>query len=339
MLRPYRRRRAPLTRARAAAPGLVMLAVTAAAADAPPPAAREVRLVMGTPAELAVSGAPRPEAALAAGFAALQRVDDEMTLWRESPLTALNAAGGGRVSPELLTVISCALEIAGDSGGAFDPTVEPLVRGAGALGAPGRRPGGRDRRRVMGRVGAHNVRLLPDRLEVRLLNGARLDLGGIAKGFGADRALDALRASGASAGMADLGGSSVAVFGAPLEVAIADPRDRTAPPWGSFRLRTALGTSGTSERGAHIVDPRTGRPAAGVLSATVVAPTAMEADALSTALFVLGPLQGLALVARRGAAGFVLTREGKARVVTATPGFAAAHALRTAPGVRWREVR
>jgi thiamine biosynthesis lipoprotein len=292
---------------------------------------------MGTPAEVAVSGTPRPEAALAAAFAALQRVDDEMTLWRESPLTALNESGGGRVSADLLAVISCALEIARDSRGAFDPTVEPLVRAGGALGEPGRTLDERQRRRVLRRVGAGNVRLVPRRREVRLLHGARLDLGGIAKGYGADRALEALRSSGATAGMADLGGSSVAVFGAPVEVAIADPRDRESSPWGSFRLRSALGTSGTAARGAHIVDPRTGRASAGVLSATVVARAAMEADALSTALFVLGPAEGLALLARRGAAGFVLTREGGRRVVTATPGFAAAHALRTAPGVEARE--
>lgn len=302
------------------------------------PAAREVRLVMGTPAEVAVSGATRPETALAAAFAALRRVDDEMTLWRKSPLTDINDAGGGRVSADLLAVLACALDVSRDSNGAFDPTVEPLVRAQGGLG-PRRPLEGRRRAREMRRVGAQNVRLFPERREVRLLRGARLDLGGIAKGYGADRALEALRLAGASAGLVDLGGSSVAVFGRPLEVAIADPLDRTAPAWGTFRLQAALGTSGPAERGEHIVDPRSGGAAARVLSATVVARTAMEADALSTALFVLGPEEGLALLRRRGAAGFVLARESGRRVLTATPGFAEAHGLQAAPGVEARTSR
>jgi thiamine biosynthesis lipoprotein len=180
--------------------------------------------------------------------------------------------------------------------------------------------------------------VFPARREVRLLKGARLDLGGIAKGYGADRALEALRLAGAAAGMVDLGGSSVAVFGHALDIGIADPEDRAAPPWGTLRLdAAALGTSGAAERGAHVVDPRSGRAAARVLSATVVARTAMEADALSTALFVLGPQEGLRLLRRRAAAGFVLTRESGARVLTATAGFAAAHGLRAAAGVEARE--
>jgi thiamine biosynthesis lipoprotein len=307
-------------------------------AAAGPSAAREVRLVMGAPAEVSVSGAPDPGAALTAAFAALQRVDDEMTLWRPSPLARLNAAGGARVSAGLLAVIARALEVARDSGGAFDPTVEPLVRAAGKLGDPARSMDGRERRRTLRRVGAANVRLDPGRGAVRLLHGARLDLGGIAKGYAADLALAALQAAGARAGLVDLGGSSLAVFGEGAAVAIADPGDRANAPWGSFRLEgAALGTSGTAERGAHILDPRTGEPAARVLSATVVAASGMEADALSTALFVLGRERGLALLARRGASGFVLEREEGRSVMWTTPGFARAHALQAAPGVLVRE--
>ena len=82
-----------------------------------------------------------------------------------------------------------------------------------------------------------------------------------------------------------------------------------------------------------------GRPSARVLSATVVAPDAMEADALSTALFVLGPREGLPLLEQRGASGFVLLREGRRRLLRSTRGFAAAHALKVAPGVEVREDR
>ena len=108
-----------------------------AAASTPP--GRELRLVMGTAAEVQVSGLADPRPALDAAFAALDRVDQRMSLWKsESELSRLNARGRAHVSPELLLVLRAALELARDSGGAFDPTVEPLVRAAGHLGEPAR---------------------------------------------------------------------------------------------------------------------------------------------------------------------------------------------------------
>jgi len=296
--------------------------------------AREVRLVMGTTAEIEVSGVADPAAALGAAFAALERVDESMSLWRPSELARLNAAGEAAVSADLLAVLARALEVAEASGGAFDPTVEPLVRAAGQLGEPARQLDPSARRALLGRVGAAKVRLDARSGRVTLEGGARLDLGAIAKGYAVDLALQALRAAGARAAVVDLGGSSVAAFGAPVEVAIADPAGRAAPPWGAIVLDgAALGTSGAGERGAHVLDPRTGAPARRVLSATVVGASAMEADALSTAAFVLGAEEGLALVERRGAEGFVLLREGGRRVLRATAGFGHAARLRTASGV------
>jgi thiamine biosynthesis lipoprotein len=135
----------------------------------------------------------------------------------------------------------------------------------------------------------------------------------------------------------NLGGSTLAAFGAPVAVDLRDPTGE-GRPWGSFALAgAALGTSGADQQGGHIVDPRTGRPARGVLQATVVAASAREADALSTAVFVLGAEGGLALAARRGAAALVLALEDGTRVIHATRGFAATHALVAAPGVMVRE--
>jgi thiamine biosynthesis lipoprotein len=152
-----------------------------------------------------------------------------------------------------------------------------------------------------------------------------------------DLALRELRRAGADAGDVDLGSSSLGAFGIPVTVAVRDPESATGGPWASFQLALgSLATSGSDQRGPHIFDPRTGRLAQGPLSVTVVARSGLEADALSTAVFVLGADEGLALLERRGAAGLVLSREHGRKVVRSTRGFAAAYGLVTAAGVEAR---
>lgn len=292
---------------------------------------------MGTVAEVRVSGFHDPAPALDAAFAALDLVDTRMSLWRESELARLNREGFADCSPELAAVVRHALGVAADSRGAFDPTVEPLVRAAGHLGGEVRAPTEKQRAALLTRVGWTRVHLAPGTRMVRLTGRARLDLGGIAKGYAVDLALEALRQAGATAGLVDLGGSSVGVFGTEIGVDVRDPSGEHALPWASFVLGDAsLGSSASEERKGHIIDPRTGRPAARVASATVVAGSAMEADALSTAVFVLGAEEGLALLARRGADGIVLLREEGRPVIRTTPGFATSFRLVTAPGVTVR---
>jgi thiamine biosynthesis lipoprotein len=297
----------------------------------------ETRLVMGTTAAVRVSGLREAAPALDAAFAALQRVDDAMSLWKPSELSGLNERGFGRVSEDLLAVLRGALEAAAASDGAFDPTVEPLVRATGGLGGPRRGLEKSERRELLKRVGWRRVHLDPATSAVRLEPGTRLDLGGIAKGYAVDLALAELRRAGASAGEVDLGSSSLGAFGVDTRVAVRDPEAAGGEPWASFRLAGGfLATSGSDQKGHHILDPRTGRTVAGVLSATVVAPTGLQADALSTAVFVMGADEGLALLERQGAAGLVLLRDHGRRLVRATRGFAPTYGLVTAPGVEAR---
>ncbi len=307
--------------------GAVLFVV--AAASTPP--GRELRLVMGTTAEVQVSGLSDPRPALDAAFAALDLVDRRMSLWKsESELSRLNASGSGQASPELLAVLSAALELARESDGAFDPTVEPLVRAAGHLGEPARGLSGEERGGLLATVGHQHVHLEGTR--VSLDPGTQLDLGGIAKGYAADLALEALRQAGARSGLVDLGGSSLAAFGRPVQVTVRDPECPDGPPWAVFELvGGALSTSGGDQRPRHILDPRSGQPASGVLAATVLAKSATEADALSTAVFVLGAQEGLALLERRRAAGFVLVREDGRAVLRTTHDFVRQHRLRPAP--------
>jgi thiamine biosynthesis lipoprotein len=304
----------------------------ARAADA---TAREVRVVMGTTAEVGAGGLTDPAAALDAAFAALGRVDDAMSLWKESELTRLNDLGHGRVSPDVLAVLRHALEVARASRGAFDPTIEPLVRATGGLGGPRRRLTASERRALMARVGFARVRIELAASAVTLAPGTRLDFGGIAKGYAADLALEALHRAGATTAVVDLGQSSIGTFGEEVAVEVRDPERASAAPWASFRLRdAAVATSAGDQQPGHILDPRTGLPSRGVLGATVVARSGIEADALSTAVYVLGAREGLRLLERRGARGFVLERRNGRRTLRATRGFTRAHRLVTAPGVR-----
>jgi thiamine biosynthesis lipoprotein len=294
--------------------------------------ARELRLLMGTTAEVSVAGTRDDGAALEKAFAALQRVDDQMSLWKESELTRLNRQGQAAASRELREVVALALELAAASGGAFDPTVEPLLRAAGDYGGTPRRLGESERQRLLAQVGFRHVRLEGER--IRLEPGTALDLGGIAKGYAVDLALGALREAGAQGALVDLGGSSIAGLGQPLRLELRDPDG--GAPLASFVVDDgAVSTSGGDQRPGHILDPRSGRTAQGVVETTVVAGTAMEADGLSTAVFVLGAEQGLALLLERRAEGAIVTRAGRALLLRTTPGFAARHALVTRADVRF----
>jgi FAD:protein FMN transferase len=313
------------------------LLLTVAPTVSPAPVAREVRLIMGTTAEVQVTGLKEAAPALDAAFAALVGVDDALSLWKESELTRLNDSGDASVSSDVMTVLLHSLDVARASGGAFDPTVEPLVRATGGLGGPRRQLSTSERLRLLRLVGYTRVHVDAASGHVRLDPGTRLDFGGIAKGYAADRALAALADAGARSALVDLGGSSLGVFGQLLTLDVRDPSIADAPSWASFRVEhAAVATSGGDQRPGHIFDPRTGRPAAGVLAATVVASTGIEADALSTAVYVLGPDRGLRLLESRGAAGFVLLREAGTRVIRTTPGFTATQSLVAASGVRVR---
>lgn len=315
--------------------------IASAGCSGPKPLARETRLVMGTTAEIEVVGLSEPGPALAAAFAAIDRIDDSMSLWKESELQRLNDAGEGAPSPDLRAVLDEALEIAAASGGGFDPTVEPLVRATGGFGSPPLDLSIPERTALLARIGYRRIHVDKASGKVRLESGTRLDLGGVAKGYAVDRALAALRAAGAEAGVVSLGESSVGLFGTSLDLEVRDPQPPPGgpgKPWAVFRVRSgAVSTSGSDQRGLHILDPRSGDYARGVLSVTVLAATGVEADALSTAAFVLGKESGLRLIEQRGAEGFILLREAGASVVRATRGFADKHAMKLAGDVLLRD--
>jgi thiamine biosynthesis lipoprotein len=313
---------------RLAAAGLAaLLAAVASAAGAPAAAgATRARYLMGTTLRIEIP-AGAPESAFEEAFAEVARLEDVLSNWRpDSEVSRLNRSAGTpfRCSADLYDALREALRWAAETGGAFDPTVEPLVRARGLRDGDGVLPGAdgaalRDRPPgAPAAVGWRLLRLDPERrVAVLEAPGAGIDFGGIGKGIALDAAVRRLRDGGVDAALLDFGGQ-VAVFGTPpgldgWTVAVADPAARDRPTL-SFRLRDAsAATSGNSERGAgpaggHILDPASGRPAPFEGSVTVVMPQAIAADALSTALFVMGPEAGLEWAGRRGVAALYLSR-------------------------------
>lgn len=303
----------------AVSPQLV-LGLVAGACNAAGPAATRVpaadvvverRLeAMGTWLELRVAAADRATALAAseAAVRAVAAVEARLSTWRDdTELARLNRAPVGErvaLSAELARDLEGARELWRASGGAFDPGVGALVAAWG-LRSGGRRPTDAEVETALAAGGLAGFEL-EGRSAVRTHPAASLEEGGFGKGVGLDAAGAALAGAGATWGALDLGGQVALVGATPEQVfALADPRDRQRPVLELTVEGGSFATSGSSERGivvdgvrrAHVLDPRSGRPADDFGSVTVWAADATTADALSTALFVMGPERGLAWAA------------------------------------------
>jgi thiamine biosynthesis lipoprotein len=251
-----------------------------------------------------------------------------------SELMRLCAKAGGpavKVSGDLFVVLSRAQKVARESDGAFDVTVGPVVR----LWRQARRthhlPGDDDLKSALALVGWKNVVLDEKARTVKLLKaGMRLDLGGIAKGYAADAALEVLGRHGLTRALVAAGGD-IAVKDAPpgkagWTIAIAAVDAKKEGPGNLILANAAVSTSGDAEqfveiggkRYSHIVDPRTGLGLVGRMSATVVAPDGITADSLTKVVAVLGPKKGFAIIEKyNGVSGrYVLKTEKGTQVET-----------------------
>lgn len=212
------------------------------------------------------------------GCAALDEVDrleQLLSVFREdSEISRLNREAGP-ADREVYELLRWSARLTAATGGAFDAATGSLVE----LWRGGRVPPPVEIAAALERSGSRHVAFHDGSLEF-LRPGIRFNLGAIGKGFAIDSALRRIRPRCA---LMQGGRSSIGAVGA-WRVAVGDP------PFACVRLRNqAMGTSATTYQPRHILDPRTGRPARGVLSATAIAPTATEADALSTAFYVMGP--------------------------------------------------
>jgi thiamine biosynthesis lipoprotein len=271
--------------------------------------------VMGTKAWVTIAGMNEANADSAAvqAFREMYRIESVMSTWRpSSEISRLNAESNGTplaVSRELYSLIDSALFYSKATSGAFDVTVLPLVRLWGFQGAQAALPSDEEISRALSHVGYGAISIDSSASTVTLPSGMQIDLAGIAKGYAVDRCVAVLARLGVRNALVNIGGNIYAMGTAPHEqgwkIGIRDPKGGLNTV-GSLLLRDeAVATSGNYEnfveidgkRYGHIIDPRTGRPVSDVLSVTVVAPTGLASDALSTGFFVLGFERGTEAIA------------------------------------------
>lgn len=311
-----------------------------ALAAAPPPLYEHTAEIMTT--RLVVKVALQDEGQRPAAVAAvedvkdeLRRLDDLLSEWKpESAFGRLNADPTRPVTltPEALGLLERTLGWSRRTRGAFDPTFASLW-GLWRF-TPSEAP------QIPSAAEAKARAALIDYTKVRIEGatvrlgapGMKLGLGGIAKGYAVDRAVAILRGRGFAHFFIKLGGE-LYLAGTrgdrPWVAGVQDPRD----PRSAFAVLalkdSAFTTSGDYERYLvkdglryhHIIDPATGYPARGARSVTIVAPRAEDADALSTAVFVLGPKDGLALVeSLPGVEAIMVTGDGQVRLSSGLEG-------------------
>lgn len=312
------RRRFLSIAATGAALGALPLPLALATAGAPAPTVWK-GVAMGAQASMTLVHPDRAHARLMIErcMAEVERLESIFSLYRaDSALSRLNARGHLDDPPhELVELLSFSLSLAERSGGAFDPTVQPLLRlYFDHFAAPGAAPGGPPAEAIakaQERVGFADVEVGLDRIRLGR-PGAAITLNGIAQGFVTDRVAGLLHANGFDNVLVDLGEGRALGHrpdGTPWRAAIAHPVESGRPlfelPLGTGPgQRPALATSaghgtrfGSDSRIHHLLDPRTGRSANHTAQVSVAAPRATLADGLSTTLSVVAPAGRTALLA------------------------------------------
>jgi len=265
-----------------------------------------------------------------------RRIEAKFSRYRErSAVSRISAQAGHAfvaVDEETRELVQAALDLARLTGGRFDPTVGVLRRVWDFR--EGRVPSDEELQALLPLVDARAVQVGPEGIRLAQA-GMELDLGGVGKEYAVDRVADLLREAGVSSALVNFAGDVRTVGrrgdGRPWSIGVQDPR---APGRCAFSIRArgraGIATSGDYERCFerdgiryhHLLDATTGRPARGLTSATVIAPSASAAGRLATAAFLLGREAGLALLeglpSVEGAliteAGQVLATAGMARI-------------------------
>ena len=299
--------------------GLILLAgVVFGCAGIPsvqePVVVTRAQMQMGTLVKITAVGLSESEsqAAVAAGFAEIRRLEELLSTWiPSSELSRVNAAAGVRpvpVSSDTVTVVQRAMQAAELTGGGFNISIGPAVD-AWRVTEAQRIPTASELEALRPLVDLRAVHVNErDRTIYLEKAGMRIDVGGIGKGYAADQAVAAMQKAGAIAGVVALSGD-IKTFGQlpggkPFPVGIQHPRQEGAVLAWIDLQDEAISTAGDYERfferdGVryhHILDPLTLQPARACQSVTVIAKEGVWADGLDTGIFVMGPERGMELV-------------------------------------------
>ena len=287
--------------------------LTCSAPSAPLPVVERTVLAMGTELRLHLEGAGNLARASEAALAEAARIEAACSTWNPtSTWSRLNAAQGRPVplAGEWLDLLGRIKAWTQETDGTFDPVLMALMQAWG-IRQGGKKPDAVTLAAARQSSGQSLLELDRNQGTVRLLDAtAGIEEGGFLKGY----ALDVMRrASGASSGWLDFGGQVLA-WGRPYPVDIAAPQNRQKARCTLLLEGASLSCSGTSERGRHILDPRTGEPCPAWGATAVVAAEALTADVLSTALYVMGPEAGLIWAERHDVAAAFLLNDDSVRM-------------------------
>jgi FAD:protein FMN transferase len=278
---------------------------------------KETRVIMGTYVTITLNGSGKSQddltRAASDAFAQITKVDELMSTYKpQSNLSRINQVAGivpVPADPEVIYNIEKALYVAKLTDGAFDVTIGPLVNAWKIGSKDARVPSPDEIRKALALVGWQNIEIDKHAGTVFVKKrGASIDLGGIAKGYASDRAVEVLRKAGIKGGIVACAGD-VKVFGlrpdgTPWTVGIQHPRKEDGALMAKLTLTdSAVSTSGDYERYfikdgvryCHIMNPKTGYPARGLMSVTALAKDSWLADSMATGLFVMGPDKAYAL--------------------------------------------
>jgi thiamine biosynthesis lipoprotein len=268
---------------------------------------KQTEMIMGTLVEITVI--PANEKAIREAFEALKKVDALMSTYKEdSEISILNREGKAQVSEETLEVIEDAIKFSNLTDGAFDITCRPLINLWKKAKKEEKVPTEEEIEEAISLVGYQRIILEGNQIRLEK-KGMQIDLGGIAKGYAVDKAIEALKKNNIKRALVNAGGDLYALGtdrqGEKWQIGVQDPReedkiidiikvkDRAVATSGDYRRYFTL----EGKRFSHIVNPKTGLTVQDVpMSVTIVGPGATTTDALSTGVFVLGPEEGMKLI-------------------------------------------
>lgn len=288
---------------------LVWSLATALACAAEPPIRYESSVdAMGSTFSIAAFGSDRSSlsATVESALEEARRLDRMLSNYRpdsEWSTVNKNAAQGVTVSQELFDLLAACVRYSQLSEGTFDITVGPLMRIWGFYKGSGRMPHRAEIRTALARIGYQHIDLQPATRTVRFRKpGLEMDPGGIGKGYAVDRMAAILRTGGVSAALINAGGSSMYGIGNPPDeprgwkVVVRDPKHAEKHVTELFLKNQSMSTSGSYEKFfqvgkrvySHIMDPRSGYPAQGMYSVSVIAPRCMDSEAWTKPTYING---------------------------------------------------